>query len=309
MDAILYRNAGYDADIWEVIMGFFSQLLGGNGETGNSSFDLDKELLELAEKALNGFWSRNQIGSIYYELNKDVDAEYAQYGSLPLAELTGKANAGDPVAMYVLGDSFAEKNQMEIARSWFEKAAAGGVADAFYQLAGYEVNGWGRPRNLRKGAEYLEDAMKHGMLYEAAAQLGEVYLELADGNNLVASRSSDVFCAGKWFCVAADGARKYGRDDAYYFAGRVAETFADACSFSVMGPATEILEDHCLIALYWYREAQKNSKFARNPRIEALIYTNIGKCALKLRRSYAKAALQKGASLGSIESKNLLKQC
>lgn len=236
-------------------MGLFSKLLGGNSETGNSSADVDKELLGLAEKALNRFWNRNQIGSVYYELNKDVDAEYAQYGSLPLAELTGKANAGDPVAMYVLGDSFAEKNQMEIARSWFEKAAAGGVADAFYQLAGYEVNGWGRPRNLRKGAEYLEDAMKHGMLYEAAAQLGEVYLDLAGGNDLAAARHNDIFCAGKWFSVAAEGARKYGREDAYYYAGRVAETFADSCSWSVKGPASDILEEHCLLSLYWYREA------------------------------------------------------
>lgn len=176
-------------------------------------------------------------------------------------------------------------------------------------MAGYEVNGWGCPRNLRKGAEYLENAMKHGMLYEAAAQLGEIYLGLADGNDLVAARHNDIFCAGKWFSVAAEGARKYGREDAYYYAGRVAETFADSCSWSAKGPASDILEEHCLLSLYWYREAQKNRRFKNDSRLEALIYTNIGKCALKLNRTYAKTALQKGANLGSAESKNLLKQC
>lgn len=261
------------------------------------------------QNSLEKFWNRNQIGTIYYELEKDVDSEYAFYGKFPQTELIKKAEAGDSIAMYVLGDSFAENNQMEIARSWFERAASRGVADAFYQLAGYEINGWGQSRNLRKGAEYLKETMKHGMLYEAAAQLGEVYLDLADANNLVASRNNDVFCAGKWFCVAAEGARKYRRENAYYYAGRVAETFAESASWSVKGPATDILEDHCLIALYWYREAQKDRKFASNPSLEALIYTNIGKCGLKLKRNYAKDALKKGASLGSLESKQLLKQC
>jgi TPR repeat protein len=60
-----------------------------------------------------------------------------------LGQLQAKAQAGDPVAMRALGDAYRDGNgtpaNLDLALSWYERAAAAGNSTALYNMAIFRV--------------------------------------------------------------------------------------------------------------------------------------------------------------------------
>lgn len=79
-----------------------------------------------------------------------------------LDALRTKAGAGDLNAQAILGQSLLGQD-LDEAISWMEKAAKGGLAEAFYFLGVWHTEGALKPREMAKGLKYLDQAEKKGL--------------------------------------------------------------------------------------------------------------------------------------------------
>ncbi|MDR1119683.1 MAG: SEL1-like repeat protein [Dysgonamonadaceae bacterium] len=79
------------------------------------------------------------------------------------------AGLGHVHSPYILGTIYKEANNLPKAFSWFEKAAAGGNANAQYEAGLMCYYGKGAPKNTKKAAEYIEKANAAG--HPAAAKV------------------------------------------------------------------------------------------------------------------------------------------
>jgi uncharacterized protein len=144
--------------------------------------------------------------------NQKFEAEIKAYGKLPLKELMAKANQGDRVAQYEVGNRYYHGNKMDAqglprnykkAGQWYQKSADQGYGPAWYALSGfydtYNVNtpslaGW--EFSVEKSLECIEKAAATGYVY-AQHVLALRYVYGTHGT------PQDFGKAFKWFHVEA----------------------------------------------------------------------------------------------------------
>lgn len=82
-------------------------------------------------------------------------------GSLEISDLETKAQAGDPEAMRLFGESKRSEDP-KVAAEWFRKAASQGDSEAMLKLAECYRKGEGVVRNVGKAKEWYTKAADHG---------------------------------------------------------------------------------------------------------------------------------------------------
>lgn len=157
-------------------MGFLSKLFGNdtnktsNNHNTNSSSSVRlhyepgiinreaalSELDKIAQEAVSAY---------YTEVNKDMvwfdqpsEERYKKYFSMPLEELKMAAENRDSAAQYVLGDYYAEHNQMQEAVKWFQCSADAENPDGQYYYGASLMYGWNGEKDGEKAMTYLRKA-------------------------------------------------------------------------------------------------------------------------------------------------------
>jgi TPR repeat protein len=154
-----------------------------------------------------------------------------------------KANAGDAVAMFELGNRYLAGQGVEVdtvkAAHWFERAANGGVTPARYNMGILFYHGWGVPWNPFAAFKAFLVCAEQGMP-EAEHIVGMFYVE-----NLVVPR--DVDRARTWLQRAADRgyapARESLKDIEESFAPRAPAATTPDGAVNVAGQFTGIQDD------------------------------------------------------------------
>ena len=118
-----------------------------------------------------------------------------------LERITPLADAGDARAQNILGGLYAQgwgvDQDLEIARAWYEKAAAGGSARAYFNLARMYALGIGVEKNCDKALELWRTPAEQGDPI-AQVNVGSLYM---DGFECV---PMDVDEGVRWYRLAAD---------------------------------------------------------------------------------------------------------
>ena len=195
---------------------------------GRLSFEDDEAGLEEESeqslpdgKPLHELWLKTQ--------NRLFDLEYRQNA---MAELEVYANMRSAYAQYCMGKIYRDGGivipDAEIAKGWFEKAAAQNFSAAKYALAELLLSNDLTVHNSAEGLRWMETAAKRG---NSAAQyrLGREALEQGDKEK-----------AAEWFSRAAD----YGSQYAQYMLGKL---------YLLDGEKEKAIE------FFWIAAAQSNS--------------------------------------------------
>ena len=117
-----------------------------------------------------------QAGQRLLKLSKDEADTAAALKLLFAAADQGHAGAALEVGTLYLVGGRGAKADPAIAKSFLERAVAGGLVEAFVRLGSAMVQGKGLPSSAAKGVEYLLAAADRGSA-EAAVTLAEVYLK------------------------------------------------------------------------------------------------------------------------------------
>ncbi len=145
------------------------------------------------------YWQRSYLGEHLPLLHLAPDGSLVQ-AVAPYEQLLVKAQFGNAVAqsylgfLYISGEEGVDKDPAE-ARTWFERAAAQGLADAQFNLALIYANGDGVPADPRQAAHWCRLAAEQGFT-AAQDRLGVMYIK---GEGVPRDETE----ALAWFHVAA----------------------------------------------------------------------------------------------------------
>ena len=158
-----------------------------------------------------------------------------------------KANEGDMVAQYEIGNFFAASNDYEQAFSWYMKAANQGHLDSQHKVGYYYTNGYGVKQDFTLALFWYNKAAAHGY-HKSKCNIGWCY---ENGKGVPQDYSLAVY----WYRKAAE----QGND--------LAQGNLGTCYYFGRGVEKDLVQ-----AVYWYRKAAEQG--------EARSQSNLGSCYL-----------------------------
>jgi TPR repeat protein len=197
------------------------------------------------------------LGLLTFFLSGPVLGQAAPAMNAGNSDLAVRAEAGDPVAQYQLGKTYADGNGMpqdySVAAGWYSKSAAKGNADAQNGLGILYMNGFGVPKDKAQAVRWYRQAAFQKNA-SAMFNLGAAYYN-GDGVDV------DDTLAYSWFLLAlehgstkamdavARAEHELGPTTQRYGLDRVAQMYANGDG---------IPQDYSSAARWWRKAVDKN---------------------------------------------------